>query len=340
MKSLTGFAFLLFWITGFTQSREDTPLFQANEPVAIHLSLSIRGIKKITNDTIYTPSWLSYKNGNGNWDSLHVEVRARGNFRRKYCSMPPLKIKLKKDASTGTLFSGNKDLKLVLPCETTPNHNELIMKEYLCYQLYEIITPFNFNTRLVDLSLTDFGGRSTKEHSLKGFLIEDDDLIAKRFKGRMLDNVKIHPTLLHDTSAVVQAFFEYMIGNTDWSSLAQHNVKVLLLNQKKYIPLAYDFDMSGLVNAPYSTVNETLEIKNVRERLYRGFCQDESVVRYVQAEYVRLESQIMAVVDQFKNDIDPKELAGIKKYLAEFFDTLKNERAFKTYILQKCREKK
>ena len=332
--SLASFNFCLLAIG---QSNELAPLFQDDKPISIKLSFSIKDVKKITNDSVYTATQLGYKNDQGNWDSLKADVRARGKFRRKNCSLPPIRIKLKKGDTEGTLFTGNNNLKLVLPCESTGTHNDLVVKEFLCYQLYEAITPFIFNTRLVNVSLTDLGSRSRKTHELKGILIEDDDLISKRFNANVVESVKLHPALLHDTSSVVQAFFEYMIANTDWSATAQHNVKLFLLTKRKYVPIAYDFDMAGLVNAPYSTINETLEITTVRERLYRGFCKDEAIMRYVQSEYIRLEPQIMAVVDRFKNDLGPKELVAIKKYLSEFFVILKNERAFKNNILSKCR---
>ena len=41
--------------------------------------------------------------------------------------------------------------------------------------------------------------------------------------------------------------------------------------QEKIIPLPYDFDMSGFINPSYAVVNETLGIKNIRDRKYRGF---------------------------------------------------------------------
>ncbi|MDZ7647657.1 MAG: hypothetical protein U5K54_11040 [Cytophagales bacterium] len=79
----------------------------------------------------------------------------------------------------------------------------------------------------------------------------------------------IHPLTLSDTTVVLFDFFQYLIANTDWSAAQQHNVKIIQTANKK-IPLTYDFDMAGLVNAPYATVSETLTISSVQERLYRG----------------------------------------------------------------------
>jgi hypothetical protein len=38
------------------------------------------------------------------------------------------------------------------------------------------------------------------------------------------------------------------------------------------LPVPYDFDMSGLVSAPYASPNPRFGLRNVRQRLYRGRC--------------------------------------------------------------------
>jgi hypothetical protein len=171
--------------------------------------------------------------------------------------------------------------------------NDLILKEYLCYKILEPITPYFFHTRLVDLELTDLSGKP-KTYSVKSFLIEDDDLIANRFNGKVVEQ-DIHPLTLSDTTVVLFDFFQYLIANTDWSAAQQHNVKIIQTANKK-IPLTYDFDMAGLVNAPYATVSEALTISSVQERLYRGFCRNESLMQYARSEYLRLEPAIMKVI--------------------------------------------
>ncbi len=42
------------------------------------------------------------------------------------------------------------------------------------------------------------------------------------------------------------------------------------INPKYSVP--YDFDSSGLVNAHYAAPPEGLRVRNIRQRLYRGFC--------------------------------------------------------------------
>ena len=322
--------------SGNSQQKEIPTIFQDTQPLSLQLSFSMREIKKNLNDTIYYPSFLTYKNDQGLWDSLNVGIRARGNFRRKNCYFPPLRLKMKKSHVAGTPFEENKSFKLVLPCLNVKSANNLILREYLCYKLLEPVTPYFFHTRLANITLTDQSNKQTKSHSIIGFLIEDDDLIADRFNGQVLDQI-ILPRQLNDTTAIVHYFFEYMIANTDWSTTTQHNTKVIQLPPNKKVPLSYDFDMAGLVNAPYATINESLNIKSVKERLYRGYCRDESVTEYVREKYIQLESEIMNVVSDHQSYFSEGEYMVMKKYIEEFFTILKDDKKFKDAILLTCR---
>ena len=70
------------------------------------------------------------------------------------------------------------------------------------------------------------------------------------------------------------SIFEYMIGNTDWSVFASHNIKLLLSKSDSFhvsIRIPYDFDYSGFVNTDYAIPDPRLNISNVRERVYRGY---------------------------------------------------------------------
>ena len=322
--------------SGNSQQKEIPTIFQDTQPLSLQLSFSMREIKKNLNDSVYYPSFLTYKNDQGVWDSLNVGIRARGNFRRKNCYFPPLRLKLKKSHVAGTPFEGNKSFKLVLPCLNVKSANNLILREYLCYKLLEPVTPYFFHTRLANITLTDQSNKQAKSHSIIGFFIEDDDLIADRFNGQVLDQI-ILPRQLNDTTAIVHYFFEYMIANTDWSTTTQHNTKVIQLPPNKKVPLSYDFDMAGLVNAPYATINESLNIKSVKERLYRGYCRDESVTEYVREKYIQLESEIMNVVSDHQSYFSEGEYIVMKKYIEEFFTILKDDKKFKDAILLTCR---
>lgn len=336
-KNLVLLLALWGWLGAAAQKTDVPPVFVEQQPLSLALAFSFKEIKKSMVDTVYFATQLRFKNDAGAWDSIPMEIRARGNFRRNNCFFPPLRLKFKKKDVEKTLFTGNKNFKLVLPCQTAKSGNDLLMKEYLAYKLLEPVTPYHFHTRLADVAITDKGGKP-KTYPVRAFLIEDDDLIADRFHGKVIET-QIHPLHLNDTAAVVNDLFQFMIANTDWSASAQHNTKVIQLEPNKKIPLAYDFDMSGLVNAPYATVNETLPISSVQERLYRGFCRNEAVVQYVRSEYLKHESEMMKVIDNHQSYFNANDFAGIKKYIGEFFEILKNDRRFSDAIVKGCRTK-
>lgn len=332
--------FALIFVPGLLrgQKMDVTKLFLDETPLDIKLSIAIKEVKAITNDTVYTAYMMHYKTSAG-WDSIKIEVRARGNFRRKECYYPPLRVKIKKDDAKGTIFEGNKSLKLVLPCRQV-KENSLIMKEYLCYQIYEPITKYTFNTRLANIEFTDNNNKKIKNVPILGFFIEDDDLVAKRHKGKVVEDLKLHPMSLQDSNSVRHDMFQYMVANTDWSTTFLHNAKVIQLEEsKKYIPLAYDFDMGGLVNAPYATVNPELGIATVRERLYRGFCRTPELLQAIRKEYIGKEKEITDTINRYESSFEPKEFANVKKYMEEFFTTFKSDSKFKYGILEKCRTK-
>ncbi|HET7002892.1 MAG TPA: hypothetical protein VFI33_16315 [Puia sp.] len=326
----------------YAQAPED-PLFSEQTPLDMSLKISISSIRDAKKDSVYLTHTLYYRASAGSYDSLHVDLKGRGNFRYRECYFPPLWIRIKSKDAKGTVFEGNKKLKLVLPCYTRESGNILILKEFLCYKLYQEITPYSFRTRLVNIDLTEERGKKDKSFKIKGILIEDMNKIASRLQARPLPNVRINPAVLNDTLTMRFELFQFMISNTDWSAVFQHNAKLIVQGSDKYVSLIYDFDMSGLVNAPYSIVpeinGEKLNINHVTERYYRGYCHSPGVMEFVRREFISKEEKLMAVPDQLKGELSEKEIKGIKEYLKEFFIILKNDRYFKINILDRCRPK-
>ena len=162
------------------QEPKFSPLFSADDPLNIKLELSLKDVRKETNDTTYMDGVMHYESAS-QWDSIDVKIRTRGDFRLKECFYPPLRVKIKKKDAKGTVFEGNKALKLVLPCKKSGDCNDYVVKEFLCYKIYEIITPYTFSTRLVNIDFWDNSGKNPKNYQLIGFFIEDDDIVAERY---------------------------------------------------------------------------------------------------------------------------------------------------------------
>ena len=340
MRNLSIVVFLItIALSSLAQEPEFSALFSEEEPVNIRLNISLKEVRKETNDTTYMEGVMHYENETGTWDSIPVKIRTRGEFRLRECFYPPLRVKIKKSDAKGTLFEGNKALKLVMPCNKGGDNNGLVVREFMCYKLYEAITPYTFSTRMVNLDFWDMTGKKPKNYQLTTFFIEDDDLVADRFDAEVKDGLNLHPLALHDTSAIRHDLFQYLIANIDWSTTYMHNEKIMLTEDPlRYIPLTYDFDMSGFVNAPYAVINPEFDMENIRDRIYRGFCRkNNDVVFFVRNQFIEKEQAIYDIIAGYQDQLEERDYKSLVKFVDEFYETIKNDKSFKLEILDKCR---
>jgi hypothetical protein len=321
-------------------TKMNTILFQNPQPISIKLQFSIKDLKKNTTDSTYIKSSLYFKNAASQYDSIDIKLRARGNYRRTYCYYVPLKLKIKKSLASGTPFEGNKELKVVLPCSTEPSGNDYLIKEYLAYKLYEIVSPIHFSTRLADIEFVEEKGRREKIRHVKGILIEDLKKVAKRFDGKEMTR-EVHP-LNHDAyTSVTNSFFQCMIGNTDFSTRLHHNDKLLFID-KKIVGIPYDFDMSGLVDADYAAVSGTenlgKEITEVTQRLYKGYKRDESIFYQVRQDFLGHKMEMLKVADNLQEYfVYPNQFEKAKEFILSFFEILEDDKEFDKNILKQAR---
>ncbi len=328
---------IIFFGFGTALGQEREKLFDSNVPISMKMSFSIKELKAKTNDSTYMDTEIAVESAPGSWETYPFEVRTRGNFRLQNCFYPPMRIKLKKDDAKGTIFQGNRNLKLVLPCSKSKTADNFLGKEYLAYQLFEQVTEYTFETRLVKVELTNLDDKKAEPVTLLGILIEDDDEVAKRFKGEIV-NKKIPPNIMEDYATVRHDLFQLMIGNTDWSGLYQHNQKVMVIGEKTIIPLAYDFDMTGLVNPPYAQVNSAVGIERVTDRMYRGFCRDKSIFEVVRAEFLEKEPAIFQTIEDTKGYFSDTDAKAARAFVKEFYDILKNDKLFQLKVVDSCRK--
>ena len=338
MQPMKTFLIILCATTFVFAQEEPKVLFQTQDIIPIQISFSNRDLKKNDNDTIYFDAAMKFQTIDGVWNDINVGVRARGNFRRSTCYFPPIKMKIKKSDAKGTIFKGNKKLKLVIPCLQEKNKNDNILKELIGYKLYEIISPYHFKTRQVAIDFDEIKRKKIVKHDLNGFFIEDDKNVAKRFGGKVFERF-IHPLAMNAEASIQNTFFQYMIGNTDFSVAYQHNGK-LLYADKQIIPLPYDFDMSGLVDPSYAVANEALGLRDIQDRAYRGFKRDEALMNDVRSQFLNNKEAFFAIIDGFKTQFDnPKEHQEVVDYIASFFDVIESDKLFQSNIIDKMRTK-
>lgn len=319
-----------------TGNKPVRPLFRSEAPLLLQLRYSNKAMKKDTNDSTYLQSMVWFKEADTSWDSLPVNLRARGNFRRANCYFAPIKLKFKKKHTEDGLFQGTEKIKMVLPCLLDRNSGDYVLKEYLAYKLYEQIGSYHFKTRLTHIELFEERGRRKVEHNLIGFMIEDMDHVAERYDGKEIKR-EIHP-LQHDAIASLQnSFFEYMIANTDYSTKLQHNQKILF-TEKRIIPVPYDFDMCGLVNAPYAAVtniqNLSRSITQVTDRIYKGYEREEEQLYEVRDVFLEKKDEMLEEVVALKELFrDPNQYRRAHAFIIDFFEILEDDKKFNKNIL-------
>jgi hypothetical protein len=258
-------------------------------------------------------------------DSLNVNdqiaVEVRGHFRRAHCYLPPLKLIYRQNPSCA--FYNFKDLKLVNSCMPSRTDDQNLLKEYLTYKIYNLLTDKSFRVRLLRLSYVDSGGKrgTITEHA---FLVEDVKDLASRNHCKLMKNEKI-PTRSTDRNQMVLAsVFEYMIGNTDWSVPENHNIRLIKpKHDQTGVPfmVPYDFDFSGLVNTDYALPDERMGLKTVRTRLYRGAPVSKDELIPVLDYYNQKKAAIYAAINGFDllSGASKKEMTD---YLDEFYATI------------------
>ena len=249
-------------------------LMYSEEPLKINLIFSVQKlIDNPKSDSLYK-TLLTFQDKNGEEQVWNLGVKARGVYRRYNCpAMPPLKLNFKKKDLKAAGLSKFDDYKLVTHCiEDTATARALVLKEYLAYKYFNILTKNSFRVQLLLINFVDSDtGRGWQQ---VGFLIEDFALLRHRLKGEKVKNFLGTPYEELDKKQFQRmALFQYMIGNSDWSFEQGRNVKVFK-KKGKYVVIPYDFDFSGLVLAPYARLNPDYKLNSLRDRVYLGYRAD------------------------------------------------------------------
>ena len=310
-------------------------LFSNKKPLKIKLNYSNKNLNKNTNDSTFIKSKLIFFEKKINKE-IQVSLRARGNFRRKHCYFTPVKIKIKKSDALNTIFSDNRTLKLVLPCKNNRDKNDNILKEFIAYKIYEIISLYYFKTRRLEVDYTNQKNKKGINYNLAGFLIEDDDKVAKRFDGKIVKR-KISPLAMDDFNSVNLSFFNFLIGNTDFSSAHQHNGK-LLFYEKKIIPIPYDFDLTGWVKPKYGLGITNRLGYSFEERNYIGFKRGKNIYSKVRNHYLRLKEKIFNIVELHESEFEYKKSYDLMMdYLREFYEILEDDKLYNNLIISEAK---
>ncbi len=187
------FTFILFIPAGLeaqlnAPSFEDTikvyeGLFDEKAPLHLTLPLRCEEFPEDTKDEKYQPAEMIC-HVNETFQVNHpVRLKARGIYRSDHCSTPPFWLNIRYSDIEAEELRGIRKMKMVTRCREGKSFEDYILREYLVYKIYNLITPYSFRTRLVRLKYMDTG-RDNKESEDWAFLIEPDDLYGKKAAGQ------------------------------------------------------------------------------------------------------------------------------------------------------------
>jgi hypothetical protein len=313
-------------------------LFNSDEVLQITLKGNLRNLLNDRTDKPKDfPFVLSFPDKDNSEINIPVQVKTRGHFRRmkENCLYPPILIEFIKDSlQKQTIFKDQKKLKLVMPCMG----DEFVIREWLVYKLYNLVTPKSFKARLVKVKLEDDKNKKSGS-SFYGILLEEEKQMAKRNK-MVSVNRRMQPTQIETNNFLSMTVFQYLIGNTDWSIQYLQNIKLLAADSNAVpVSVPYDFDHAGIVNAPYAKPAEELLMSSIRQRRYRGYCiQDMKVFDAVLTHYNQLKNDIYSLYNGCTL-IDQKYLKSTIQFLDEFYATINNPKAWQKEFAYPCDKK-
>ncbi|HEU4704121.1 MAG TPA: hypothetical protein VFS45_00200, partial [Sphingomicrobium sp.] len=98
------------------------------------------------------------------------------------------------------------------------------------------------------------------------------------------------------------------------------------------VPVPYDFDFSGLVNAPYAVTPDGEG--NVRARHYQGFCAHNAHALAMAATFRAQRGPLLALLGQLPLDEPVRRRAAA--YLEGFFADIADDRKVAAKLLRTC----
>ncbi|MEZ5463493.1 hypothetical protein [Dokdonella sp.] len=329
--------------SGDKASSKPARVFDAATDMVVTIRAPWRELARKKDETRY-PATLAYVDAAGQTRWLNLTVERRGITRQNVCSFPPLKLRFDKKGIKGTPFRGSASLKLVTHCGSGGRWAPYPVIELLAYRINNLLTDYSFRVRPLAITYVDSRNESADGPRF-GFLIEDDDDLARRNDLERLDVARPRVAQLDPRGTSRFALFQYMIGNTDWSVLSGpsgnrccHNTVLIGSKSEPTIQaVPYDFDSAGLVDAHYAAPSEKLPISKVSERIYRGFCEFNPELDELRIEFLEKEAAILDLVRN-QGQLEPRSRQKVLDYLAEFFGIMRDPAAFEENIRAKCRK--
>jgi hypothetical protein len=278
-------------------------------------------------DKAYQEGSLRMALPDGSSAELTAQLRSRGNMRKEVCYYPPLQVKLNKKSLKELGYGEFNKMKLVLSCKSGSREEGWLLREYLAYQLYEILEPdIHLRTALLRIQGWQEG---SERFFFYGLLVEHEDELSARLNAPLFERSVVRIHALDRKNYVRMCFFQYMIANTDWAVHNRHNLRILMLPEKSRLAvIPYDFDYAGFVGTDYAVPHSSLPIKSVQQQHFMGSQITEEEAMEAAAWFLARRAQIMEHCETFAY-LDERSKRAIQKNLTNFFELLEDQKKMK-----------
>ena len=277
-------------------------------------------------------------------ESLPVRLSPRGitRLRKETCKFAPLRVDFTGVPPAGSLFAGQRRLKLVTHCRPAESHQQYLLLEYAVYRLYSQLTPLSFGARLAQIDYVEDNGKPVA--SRFGFFIEDlGDVARRNGMSEARVGARIPVATLSPADAARFGVFQYLISNLDWAMQAGpagdnccHNSRLIqAAGSPSMATVPYDFDYSGFVDAPYAVPPEGINVSGVKSRRYRGFCRHNAQALAAARDIYAKRPQLLATLAAIPG-LDAKTARKASAFLDRGFADLASDEAVTDKLLKTC----
>ena len=270
----------------------------------------------------YQPAEFTFQNKEGEVITNQVEIRPRGRFRRRACGFPPFKMKFSKRALVDNGYNQFNAIKFVSHClENELDGEENVLKEYLAYKIFNLISTNSYRVQLVRINYID---SKNPENQLEryAFMIEGTKEMSDRLGGTECECMNQAPQMISSKDENLVAVFQYFIGNADWNTPLLRNIKLVQpSNGNPMIPVPYDFDFAGIVDAPYAIPNPDLGLTSVQDRAYLGWSVAPERLQVTLKLFEVKKTAIKALIDNFEL-LNKKTRHEMLNYVDSFYSQI------------------
>jgi hypothetical protein len=305
--------------------RAQAPFFAPDSVIPLTIRTDLRRLLR-DRDTV-----SEWRGGTVTWMTpdgarrVPLHLRTRGLYRLRTCAFPPIRLRFAADSVRGTPWEDLRRPKVVTHCRDNDDAEERVVQEYILYRVLRLLTPASLGARLARITWEDTAG-AERPVTRYAVITEDPAKLADRLGAEVDTTIGVTQSGLDSANAALLGVFQYFIANTDWSVPGRHNIE-LLWRADGYVAVPYDFDWSGVIDAPYARPASTLRIRSVRQRVYRGLCQDAAALTPALERFKAVRDSIAALYRAVPG-LSPRTVERTLRYYDEFYAEIADRRRF------------